>query len=178
MKKLIIPACAVICLWITSCGTTTDSLHTPQGEKNKALAEKYNQAIVDDDSTQLMNLLSDDFMRYGPAVSDSTNKQQFIAAAKNWKSAFTLKFNRVARLAFNAKETVPTETIAGDWVLWWGTVTLSFNNGDPGVTVAVHDAVQVKDGKIYRDHTFWDYGDMMAQQGYKFVPPGDTTATK
>ena len=177
MKHLIIPAGLIIVIWVASC-KPTDPMHTQIGDQNKALLEKFTQAIINDDSTQLMNLIADDYMRYGPAISDSVNKDQFIAMVKSWQEwGMTITPNRVARLTFSSSETIPTELVEGDWVFWWGQITATFKDGSPSATVNYHEAVKVVNNQISRDHIFWDYADYAIQRGYKLVAPGDSSSS-
>ncbi|HMI65790.1 MAG TPA: hypothetical protein VK517_07140, partial [Cyclobacteriaceae bacterium] len=68
MKKLIFPA--IVLVGLASCSKPGPPVDTV-GEQNKALVQKYSEAIVRGDTADLESFLSDDFRSSGPAMKDS-----------------------------------------------------------------------------------------------------------
>ncbi len=117
MKKIMFITIPVIAIGIVSC-SSHDPTHAAQGEKDKALVEKFYYAVSNDDTTALQDLLSDDFTKYGPASSDSMPKAGFMNFVKSLHESFSsVNFNRKARISFDAEKDVPGEYYAGNWAI-------------------------------------------------------------
>ena len=138
-------------------------------DQNKAIVDKFIQAVISGDLKTADNLLADDFKDYGPSHSDSATKTQYLENwKKSWDSVFsTMKYNR--QVVFN--ETIKEGPFKGDWVLEWGDVSATYKNGRLPVTIKFHAVYQVKDGKVNVASSFYNVADIMAQQGFKFVSP-------
>ena len=165
MKKLIFPA--ILLVGLGSCSkSATDTV----GEQNKALVQKYVDAVVKGDTSNLESFLADNFMDHGPARSDSSNRQKTVDNFKNnWRDSWaSLNFDQAAIHAFTL---APGEKSAGDWVGVWGTFTLNYKNATPSVTVDWHGVYRVKQSKIDLGFQFFNVLDMLVQQGYKVTPP-------
>jgi limonene-1,2-epoxide hydrolase len=161
MKQII--AIAAICMLIFSC--------TSNGEKkekeNLAVAEKYMNAVETMNLAAMDSLLADNYMGYGPSVTDSINKQ---GAILNWKFLIanmyeSVKYTRHKEIAVTVKE---GETI-GDWVLNWALLTIKFKDGSGPVNVWVNIVYRIENGKIVHSRTFYDEADVMRQLGYSMT---------
>jgi len=163
MKKMIFPAILLVAL--ASCNKSNTV-----GEQNKALVQKYVEAIVNGDTSNLESFLADKFMGYGPATKDSSNRQQEIDSfKKNWRDSWSsVKFDRAAIVAFTLP---PGEKNPGDWVADWATIAVNYKNGTSPVTFNWHGVSRVKDGKIERTFAFYDVNDILVQQGFTVTPP-------
>jgi hypothetical protein len=80
-----------------------------------------------------------------------------------------MKYDRVVVLA----ESMNEGPEKGDWILEWGDVSATYKNGRHPVTIKFHEVHRVKDGKIELASAFYNVADIMTQQGFKFVPPGE-----
>jgi ketosteroid isomerase-like protein len=167
MKKNIMYGMMISLIIITNCSSPETPYHI--GEKNKAIVEKYIQAVMSGDQKTVSELLSDDFKGYGPYQSDSTNKTQELENfSKNWNERFkTIDYKPV----YSLTNTVNDGRLMGDWVLSWGTLNVSYKNGRAPVTFSAHIVFKLKDGKIALIGNYWNSADIMKQQGFKFVPP-------
>ena len=163
MKKIIFPAILLIAL--ASCNKS-DTV----GEQNKALVQKYVDAVVKGDTSSLESFLADNFMNHGPARSDSSNRQKQVDFYKKlWKESWaSVNFDQAAIHAFTL---APGEKSAGDWVGVWGTFTAKYKNATPSATVNWHGVYRVKESKIDLGFEFFNVLDMLVQQGYKVTPP-------
>ena len=159
MKRLTIPAILIIVIGLVSCNKSKDS-QDAMGEKNKAIAEKFQQAQKIGDLTTMSGLLADDFMDFGPVLGDSATKTQFLANEKQmFEETFnTFGYERIAMVAFD------------DWVFDWGVLTANFKSGSTA-KIKYHYVLRLKDGKINLTSSFFDEADYMRQIGYKFLSP-------
>ncbi len=181
MKKITIPAVLFIVFGMTSCSGpgngTGNIMISPMAAQNKDIVNKYMKAITASDTATMKDMLTDDFKDYGPARGDSSDKAQYMAIMENiFNSVSSTEYNQVAELAVNIKENKPGLEPAGDWVMTWGNLTANYKNGQPPATFKYHCVFQIKDGKIAMTSSYYDEADLMRQEGYKFIPPTDSTA--
>jgi len=169
MKNLLLIASIILVFWSCNAPVSEDVDLPPEGEEQIQLVENYLNALLGKDITTMESFLSDDYMGYGPAVNDSSDLAQTLENWKNnWHSLFTsIESERVHRIFTNSGE----GRAAGDWVSEWGIVTTNYIDGSESVTFWFNGVYRVTDGKIDRSRGFYDTGDIMAQQGFEFVPP-------
>ena len=167
MKKSSIVIILVVAIVLANCTSPETPYHI--GEKNKAIVEKYIQAVMSGDHQTVSELLAEDFVGHGPYLSDSTNKTQEVEnLIRNWKERFkTIDYQPI----YSLTNTINDGRLMGDYVMSWGTVKVTYKNGLAPVTFSVHTAFKLKDGKINLIGNYWNSADIMKQQGFKFVPP-------
>ncbi len=141
----------------------------PEGEEQMQVVENYLDALLGKDVAAMESFLSDDFMSYGPAVNDSSDRTQTIETWKNnWDSLYTsIDYDRAHRIFTNTGE----GTAAGDWVSDWAIITINYMDSRESVTFWFNGVFRIADGKINLSRAFYDTGDIMAQQGFEFVQP-------
>ena len=169
MKKLIFPV--IFLAGLTSCSKRVDTV----GEQNKKLVHEYSGAIVQGDTSNLEAYLSEDYRSSGPAMKDSSNRQQQVDSwKKNWRDAWaSVIYDRQAMVAFTI---LPGEKHPGDWVADWANITVKFKNGTPPATFFYHAVSRVKEGKIDRVIVHYDVNDILVQQGFTITPPASKAA--
>ena len=59
----------------------------------------------------------------------------------------------------------------GEWVLCWGTNTVTNKESGKKITVLYHIASLVAEGKIIRLHYFYDMSNIMKNTGWTLTPP-------
>jgi len=138
-------------------------------KENLAIAEKYMQAVENNNVAVMDSLLASNYMGYGPSVGDSTNKEDAI---KSWKYNAdnlyeSVEYTRHKELAVTVSE---GET-AGDWVLNWAYLTIKYKDGRGPVNVWVNAVYKIENGKIVHSRTFYNEADVLRQLGYQLVPP-------
>lgn len=179
MKRLLMPAVALIILAMASCSKptpATDSVQTPAydslGESNKALVKKLINAVCTADTTSMGDFLADDYMQHGPAIKDSLNKEQDLNAwKKNWREQYrSIKYDQAAGLAYTVTPEMNAR-VAGDWVMEWGTISVAYKNGMLPVKFNIHLTMRITNGKVDREYVYYNVADILAQQGFTFVPP-------
>lgn len=157
---------------LVSCGQRED---TPIGEKNKEIVYSYIDASITRDYETMEELLAEHFISAGPGLKDSATKVDHLA---NWKSRWTNDFESIDyKRAGTVTKTITVGPYIGDWVADWALVTVTYKNGLPPVTFWLNVVFRVRDGKIERSRSYYDSGDVMAQQGFTFLPPnqGDSS---
>ena len=77
---------------------------------------------------------------------------------------------------------VPTGPRKGNWILHWGTNTLSYPNGET-ISFPYHVALKFKDRKVSQTHFYYDNNRIIRALGYEIDPPfaeeeGEETASE
>jgi hypothetical protein len=181
MKKLFIPLVASLFIALASCNKPAAPAETKSapvdslGESNKALVAKFLASVFSNDTITFANCMAEDYMQHGPGIKDSVNKAQEIAVwKKNWKEQYaSIKYNRAAVLAYSVTPEM-NKLVAGDWVMEWGQIEMAFKNGMPTVKFNLHLTLRITNGKIDREYVYFNLADILAQQGFTFVPPKPT----
>ena len=168
MKKIFLLIIPVVIIGMVSCNQAP-SANNAMAEQNKALVDKHIQAILKGDLATMGDALADDYKGYGPGSKDSTNKAKMMADWKmNWDSVFTsLTYDRITAQSIN----IPEGRGKGDWVLEWGEIAATYKNGTPSVKFPFHGAYSVANNKINFSVVYYNVADILAQQGFTFVPP-------
>lgn len=171
MKKLL-PGFAVVAMAIASCSSPPPVVNENMYERNpanEAVVKKYIDAIVHGTLGAMDTLLADNYMGYGPATKDSTNKADNIAGWKHeWDSVYSsITYNRYAMLSVH----IDSGRVAGDWVFDWGKATLNYRTGKTPVNFLFHAVYKMKDQKIIQETDFFDVNDILVQRGFTVTPP-------
>ena len=172
MKRLLAPAILIaIAIGIVSCTPNENTVQ--RNPDNEAIVQKYFDAVLKGDITTLESLLADNYKEYGPAVSDSMNRETSLNEwKKSWEQFSTITYDRYAILS----STVPEGRVKGDWVFDWGRVTANYKNGDQ-VKFDGHWVFKIANGKIVQQNNFYNVADILGQLKYTFTPPSDSTET-
>jgi limonene-1,2-epoxide hydrolase len=129
-----------------------------------AIVEKYKAAVEAKDIKAMDSLLADNYMGYGPSVSDSTNKADAMA---NWKLSIDDLYESIS---FSNMQNLPktiTESIGGvapgNWVSSWSLATFKYKDGRGPVQMWVNVEYRIENGKIVYTRTFYDEADVERQ---------------
>jgi len=167
MKQLIV--LSLISLSLFACTSSEDK----KEEANLAIAQKYMQAVETMNVELMDSLLADNYMGYGPSVSDSINKEE---AVSNWKFNAgnlyeSMEYTHHTELAVTVKE----GRAKGDWVLNWAYLTIKYKDGRGPVHAWVNIVYLIQNGKIAMSRTFYNEADVLRQLNYTIVPPQEIT---
>jgi hypothetical protein len=167
MKQLIV--LAFFSLSLFACTSSADK----KEKAHLAIAQKYMKAVETNNVELMDSLLSDDYIGYGPSVSDSTNKQEALQSwkfnAENLYESF--EYTRHQELAVTVKE----GRAKGDWVLNWAYLTIKYKDGRGPVHLWVNVVYLIKDGEIVLSRTFYNEADVLRQLRYSIEPPQEIT---
>jgi limonene-1,2-epoxide hydrolase len=158
MKHFIVPFLAMVTLM--AC-TKTDN---KQDSESIAVVEKYKAAVEAKDIKAMDSLLADNYMGYGPSVSDSINKADAMA---NWKFNVdnlyeSITFSNVQTLAKTVTDNSGGLT-PGNWVSGWSLATIKYKDGRGPVQMWVNVEYRIENGKIVYTRTFYDEADVERQ---------------
>ena len=169
MKKLVVPA--MLLLTVVACNQQPAApVVDTVGENNKAIVQKYSDAIVKGDTVGMEAFLADTYKGYGPGLTDSTDRAKEITGwKKSWREEFaSIDFDRAGTIAF----TVPTDgKYPGDWVAEWAFINVTYKNGTKPFKFWWHGVSRVKDGKIEVSRAFYNQNDYFTQHDFKVTPP-------
>jgi limonene-1,2-epoxide hydrolase len=147
------------------------SSNKKQDSDSVAVVEKYKAAVEAKDLAKMDSLLADNYMGYGPSVSDSTNKAGALA---NWKENAenlyeSIQFSQVQNLPVTIEEN--TDGMApGNWVSSWSLATIKYKDGRGPVKLWVNVEYKIENGKIVYTRTFYDEADVLRQLDYSIEP--------
>jgi ketosteroid isomerase-like protein len=163
MKQLIV--LALIGLSLFACTSSADK----KEKANLEIAQKYMKAVETGNVALMDSLLADNYIGYGPSVSDSTNKEE---ALLSWKSNIenlyeSIEYTHHQELAVTVKE----GRAKGDWVLNWAFLTIKYKDGRGPVNLWVNVVYVIENGKIIMSRTFYNEADVLRQLRYNLDPP-------
>jgi ketosteroid isomerase-like protein len=137
-------------------------------QENIAVIEKYIKAVESKDVQTMSDLLSDDYVGYGPSVSDTINKEQAIAS---WKDVAENLYEKIEYVrTVNITATVTTGPHPGDYVSDWASLKITYKDGRGPVFLNMNAVYRVENGKITVSRTFYNEADVLRQLGYEFYP--------
>ena len=160
MKKLI--TILLVATLLSSCTKTED-----HSKENVALVEAYIKSVESLDSDAMDNLLSDDYIGYGPTYNSSIGKEDAI---NNWKETSknlykSIKYSKNRNIAV----TIPDGENKGEWVTNWAELTIVYKEDNKEVTLWANTLYQIENGKIIKSYTIYNEADALNQLGYIFI---------
>ena len=141
---------------------------SPNADRDIATGARYVNALVKNDWTEIRKLITPGFMQYGPGAPDSANVEKY---EQIWQSRYKMQENREAIIFSTTSLQVKEGTLKGDHVLLWLEYHALFTNENKSVSIPVHMALFMQNGKIAAELTYYDSGSMMSQLGWTMAPP-------
>jgi hypothetical protein len=137
-------------------------------QDNVALVEKYIAAVQAKDVTTMGDLLSDDYMGYGPGFTDSINK---IDAVANFKNVAENLYDKITYArSINLAATLKDGPHPGNYVSNWAHLTITYKDGRGPINLYANTSYRIENGKITLTRTIYDEADAMRQLGYEMQP--------
>jgi limonene-1,2-epoxide hydrolase len=136
--------------------------------ENIAVIEKYIQAVQTKDTQTMSDLLADDYIGYGPSVSDTTNREQALASWKEVAENLYDKIEYTRSVNFAIKVTQGANP--GNYVSDWASLKIKYKDGRGPVVLHINAVYRIEGGKINLSRTFYNEADVLRQLGYEFVP--------
>jgi hypothetical protein len=163
MKQLIL--LALISISLFACTSSADK----KEKANLAIAQKYMQAVETNNVALMDSLLADNYIGYGPSISDSTNKADALESWKyNAENLYkSIEYTHHQELATTVKE----GRAKGDWVLNWAYLTINYKDGRGPVHLWVNVVYVIENGKIKMSRAFYNETDVLRQLNYTIAPP-------
>ena len=147
-------------IMFAACSNTNNKDDKTKSE-NISIVEKYIQAVQNKDLKTMEDLLSDDYMGYGPAFGDSINKADAIANFKNVADNLYDKISYARSLNIAAE--VKDGPRPGNFVSNWAHLTISFKDGRGPINLYANTAYRIENGKITMTRTIYDEADAERQ---------------
>lgn len=142
-------------------------LDYPEADNNMQTVKKAMEAYETGNWNQLRAQVTEDAKFYNLGSFDSLTIDQTVDYWKKGREAATpiLSENEIW-LPVSVKEG-PRK---GNWVLHWGSNTLSYPNGET-ISFPYHIATKLKDGKISHIYFYYDNNRIIRAMGYAIDPP-------
>jgi ketosteroid isomerase-like protein len=132
------------------------------------LVINYVEALQKGDVDKMNAQLADNVFIQGlGGGTDTLNLKQHTVYYKESTSKYTHKISRELYLPVK----VTNNWNEGEWVLSWGTNTITNKETNNIITVPYHTASMVENGKIVRLFYFYDMLNILAKEGWAMTPP-------
>lgn len=135
---------------------------------SQELVQNYVKALQAGDVETMNAQLADNAIIYGLGGGlDSLNVSQHKEYYKN----STATYNHVITQDLYLPVKVTNNWNEGEWVLAWGTNTVTVKKTGKSIAIPYHTANLVQNGKIIVTRYFYDMLNIMESQGYTITPP-------
>ena len=141
---------------------------SPDADRNIATGINFVKAVTGGDWAKAQTYMAPGFMHYGPGAADSANVEQY---AKIWQENYTTQKNREVSITAGTSMQVKEGPQKGDWVLIWCDYKALFTDTGKTAGMPVQLTLQLKDGKVAVEQSYYDTGSMMMQLGWTLIPP-------
>ncbi len=132
------------------------------------VAQKYTKALQNGDLDTMEEQLADNAMVYGLGGGlDSLNVTQHKAYYSNSLANYTHAISNDLYLPVK----VTDNWNEGEWILSWGTNTVTDKKTGAVIIIPYHTAGIVKNGKFVSVRYFYDMLNVLKSQGYSITPP-------
>ena len=135
------------------------------------IAKQYVKAVEAMDYEAMSNLLSDDYLGYGPSSQDSISKE---AALEKWQDNAENLYQKIEYLRSQfAAISIKDGEHKGEWVATWAELKIEYKDGRGPVKIWANSNYKVENGKIVKSLTFYNEADVLRQLGYVFINPNE-----
>ena len=150
---------------------TTCSTRISEIAYNIKLIESYIEAVETKDHQTMELSLSDDYVGYGPSISDSTNRDEALSTYKyNIENLYQdIKYKRSKNFPVRI-EHGPNE---GYWVSSWAELNITYKDGRGPVNIWANTTYKIENRKIAKSYTVYNEADVLRQLGYVYVNLND-----
>lgn len=146
------------------------TLEFDNAETALELVQNYVKALQTGDVDAMNAQLADNAMIYGLGGGlDSLNVTQHKEYFKN----STATYNHVISQDLYLPVKVTDNWNEGEWVLSWGTNTVTNKKTGKSIPIPYHTANLVQNGKIVMTRYFYDMLNILESQGYTITPPSE-----
>ena len=133
------------------------------------LVKDYTLGLKEASPAKMSKLLAKDAMVYGlgngmDSLTVKKHKEYFTNSFSTYQHELSGELYLPVKVTENWN--------AGEWVLSWGTNTLTHKKTGKKSTVPYHSASLVKDGKIVAIYFYYDLLNIYKTQGYTLTPKG------
>lgn len=130
-----------------------------------AIIEQYIHAVQFKDTYTMGKLLADDYVGYGPGVSDSINKEEAIM---NWQFVAENLYEKIEYTrTVNIAASIYDGPHPGNYVADWARLKITYKGAENPVYLNISAVYRVENGKITLSRTFYDEADVYRQLGFE-----------
>jgi hypothetical protein len=134
------------------------------------VAQNYSKALQAGDVTKMDAQLAPGAMVYGlngalDSLTKAAHKEYYTTSTGTYKHTLTNELFLPVKVTDNWNE--------GEWVLGWGTNTITDKATGKTLAVPYHTASLIMNGKVVRMNYWYDRVNIMAMQGYQMIPPSN-----
>ncbi|WP_299111556.1 hypothetical protein [uncultured Winogradskyella sp.] len=140
-------------------------VENPEPEADIKVVSNYVNALINNKMMEAKELLSDNYIGYGPAANDSITKQ---ATLDSWNETHKIRSNEKVSFVTATIRVVQGE-YKGDWVYQFG--TYSFTQDGKDIELPYQFTALVNNGKIERSSIYYDNLAILKALGYQIIPP-------
>ena len=132
------------------------------------IVQKYVQALQNGDVATMNAQLADNAMIYGlcgglDSLNVSQHTEYFTNSTATYEHSITQDLYLPVKVENNWNE--------GEWLLSWGTNTVTHKKTGQTTVVPYHTASLITDGKIIALRYFYDMLNILESQGFTITPP-------
>lgn len=134
------------------------------------VVQKYTKALQSGDVATMNAQLAPDTMIYGlggglDSLTVAQHKEYFTNSTNTYKHSLSGELYLPVKVTNNWNE--------GEWVLSWGTNTLTDKSTGKAIVVPYHTASRVVNGKIAFIRYWYDMLSILETQGFTITPPAN-----
>lgn len=163
MKKVFFFVTVLSVAFLSACNPAPNA----NNDQNIQLIERFEEALKNNDYETLGSLLADNYVSYGPSLSDSMKKDD---AMMNWKYN---KENLYEKLEFVGSEHIELKRmkdgVEQDWISSWGHLFIKYQGHSNEAEIWSNTIYLIQDGKISKSIIFYNEADAMRQAGYSYI---------
>lgn len=170
VKMTMLLATMLLTSFVSNAQESTVTIEFDNATAATETVQKYVKALHNGDVATMSAQLADNAMVYGLGGGlDSLNVAQHTEYFTN--STASYKHNITQDLYLPVK--VENNWNEGEWVLAWGTNTITNKKTGKATVVPYHTANLVQNGKIISSRYFYDVLNILESQGYTITPPAE-----
>ena len=143
------------------------NLEYPAAEDDLEVAKATVDAYETGDWDELRSNLKQDAIIYGLGNTDSIDVDETITYWSRGRDDANPNLAENGTWLTVSMEEGPRK---GNWVLYWGTNTLTYKNGEE-ITFPFHVSMKMEDGKVSEAHFYYDNMKIIRALGYAISPP-------
>jgi ketosteroid isomerase-like protein len=170
VKMTLLLASMVMAAFVSNAQEPTVTIEFANAATASEIVQKYVKALQNGDVTTMSAQFAENAMVYGLGGGvDSLNVAQHTEYFTN--TTATYKNNITQDLYLPVK--VENNWNEGEWVLAWGTNTITDKKTGKNILIPYHTANLVQDGKIVSMRYFYDMLNILENQGFTITPPAE-----
>jgi len=170
LKTTILLASLALASFVSNAQKSTVTMEFDNAATANEIVQKYVKALQIGDVATMSAQLAENAMVYGLGGGlDSLNVAQHTEYFTN--STTTYKHNITQDLYLPVK--VENNWNEGEWVLAWGTNTVTNKKTGKSTTIPYHVVNLIQDGKIIMSRHFYDVLNILESQGFTITPPSE-----